>query len=83
MPENLLIKAQNVTGQLNIINELNTHFVNISNIITKTNFVKENFSELKCKLDTQLRNIEFKLQPITPFEVRKIIDKLKPNKLQA
>ena len=81
MPENLSIKAQNVTGQLNIINELNTHFVNISNIITKTHFVKENFSELKCKLDTQLRNIEFKLQPITPFEVRNIIVNL--TRLQA
>ena len=80
LPENLLIKEQNITGQLTIMNELNKHFVNISNIITKTNFVKENFSELKCKLDTKLRNIEFKVQPITPFEVRKIIDKLEINK---
>ena len=65
---------------LDIINELNDHFVNISNIISKLKFKKETFHSLQLKLDIELQGHKFDIKYITPFEVKQIIEKLDVNK---
>ena len=80
IPDVLTTEKCTVTGSLNILNELNKHFVNISNIIQKTLFMKENFSMLQSKLDEKLRYVEFNIEYITAFEVKKHIDNLDVNK---
>ena len=75
-----MISDVEVDDNLNIVNELNKHFINISNIITKTSFSNKNFSDLKNQLDSKLESNIFDINFITPFEVRKIIDKLNINK---
>ena len=63
-------------GNHYISNELNSHFVNIWNIVNKLEFHEENFSALQSKLDSELFGHEFDIAYITPFEVTKIIEKL-------
>ncbi len=58
-----------INGKVDIINELNRHFVNISNIIIKTKFANENFNSLKEKLDSDLGYYIFEIAHITPLEV--------------
>ena len=43
LPQRLIISDKKIEGNLNIVNELNNHFFNISNIITKTAYANENF----------------------------------------
>ena len=69
-----------ISGSLNILNELNKHFVNISDIIEKTLFSQNNFTQLEIVLDQKLRDNIFEIKYITPYEVRKIIDKLDSGK---
>jgi len=80
LPQRISIDETVVEGENNIINELNKHFVNISNIITKTKFTNENFLRLKEVLNEKLRFQEFDVKYITPLEVKHIIDKLDINK---
>ena len=80
LPQKLFISDAEVDGNLNIVNELNKHFISISNIITKTSFSNKNFFDLKKHLDSKLESNTFYITFITPFEVRKIIDKLDINK---
>ena len=56
LPQRISINETVVEGEINIINELNKHFVNISNIITKTKFANENFLMLKQVLHEKLRS---------------------------
>ena len=53
-----------------------SHFVNISHIVDELEFHEKNFSVLKSRLDSELYGHEFDITHITPFEVKKIIDKL-------
>ena len=76
LPEKLISDNTEIRGNVNIANELNKHFVNISNMIQKTAFSKTNFDDLKKKLDKKLTHHEFKINLITPYEVKLIIDKL-------
>ena len=76
LPPRLKSKDGYVEGSLNISNELNSHFVNISQIVDKLEFHEKNFSALKSRLDSELYGHEFDITYITPFEVKKIIDKL-------
>ena len=76
LPEKLISDNTEIRGNVNIANELNKHFVNISDMIQKTAFSKTNFDDLKKKLDKKLTYHEFKINLITPYEVKLIIDKL-------
>jgi hypothetical protein len=80
LPQKLMISGVEIGDDLNIVKELNKHFISISNIVTKTSFSNKNFLDLKKHLDLKLENITFDIKFITPFEVRKIIDKLNINK---
>jgi hypothetical protein len=60
-----------IENELEIINELNKHFNNISDIITKT---------LKGKMNTLLGSHVFDISYITTIEVKQIISKLNTNK---
>ena len=80
LPQKIVVSDVEVDDNLNIVNELNKHFISISSLITKTSFSNENFSDLKKHLDFKLENNTFDIKFITPFEVRKIIDKLDINK---
>ena len=80
LPEKLVKDNQSVDGRVNIINELNNHFVNISNIVEKVRFSTCHFTELKHKLDSKLKFKEFDIKYISAFEVNEIIKKLDGNK---
>jgi len=76
LPQRFKTQDGFLEGNHNISNELNSHFVNISNIVDKLEFHEENFSALQSKLDSELFGHEFDIAHITPFEVKKIIEKL-------
>ena len=69
-----------VEGRLNVLNALNSHFVNIANKINKTPFSKHNFKTLKENLDRKLTYNMFEINRIHPFEVKRLLDKLNSNK---
>ena len=77
-----ILKTENglITDHLSIMNELNKYFVNISDIINKTELIKDNFDTLQSALNRKLGNAEFNLNYITAYEVKTYIDKLNPNK---
>ena len=79
-PQKIIKDGEEIENKLSIVNELNKHFVNIANIVTKMKFEENNFTSLKTNLDSLLQNIEFDIEFITPFAVRKIIDKFDVNK---
>jgi len=56
-----MLKTQDgfLEGNHNTLNELNSHFVNISNIVNKLEFHEENFSALQSKLDSELLGHKF------------------------
>ena len=54
LPPRLKSKDGYVEGSLNILNELNSHFVNISHIVDKLECHEKNFSALKLRLDSEL-----------------------------
>ena len=80
IPEKIVRGGKEIDDKLDIVNELNRHFVNISNIVNKMEFAEETFSSLKSKLDSVLQNATFEIKYITPLEVKNIIDKLNINK---
>ena len=55
LPKVLVKNDTVIEGNANIINELNKHFVNISDIIKKTEFSKHNFNQLQKDLDSKLK----------------------------
>ena len=69
-----------IENDINIVNELNKHFINISSIVTKTPFPENNFSKLKDTLNTVLGLNVFEIPYITTFEVKNIISKLNTHK---
>ncbi len=80
LPHKMTFNEFPVEDPLNIVNELNSHFVSISNIITKTTFSNTNFRNLKHILDGKLGTNRFEIKHITPYEVHTIIDKLNVGK---
>ena len=61
-----------VEDTLNIENELNKHFINISSIIDKLKFIEDNLNDiLQCKLGSHVH--VFNIQYITVHEVSRII----------
>lgn len=80
LPDKLIVNNQVSEGMFDIINELNKHFVNISNIVDKVEFSNLNFAKLKQNLDHKLKFIEFNIDFISALEVKQIIDKLDSNK---
>ena len=79
LPQKLKSSEGDVEDSFNIIDDLNKQFVNISTHIEKVEFHEQNCS-LKLRINSILRDSEFNISFITPFEVRKIIDKLDHNK---
>ena len=76
-----IIKPDSVNeGNLNITNELNKHFVNISHIVDKENFSINNFSTLGKILNEKLGKNRFTISFITVHQVQIIIRKLDSNK---
>ena len=80
LPQRLQTVNGQIHGQANIINELNKHFINISNIVQKVKFSNSHFEELKHKLDMSLKYKSFNINYISAFEVKQIIDKMDSNK---
>lgn len=80
LPQHIIKENTCIEDEQSIINELNHHFINISNIITKTKFTTQNFCKLEHKLNEQLRYHTFDIQPITALDVKHLIDKLNVNK---
>lgn len=80
LPERLIKHNGYIHGKANIINELNKHFINISNIVTRIELSNSNFENLKHRLDASLGHETFNISYISAFEVKAIIDKLDSNK---
>ena len=76
LPKSMSHCNNNIQGKENILNALNEHFVNISNIVEKTNYDERDFIHLGKYLHEKLRHNYFDVQFITPFEVKCIIDRL-------
>lgn len=55
----LLFVNDPIEEDLSIINELNKHFVNISDTVKKTQFIESNFISLNFKSEELLTNHEF------------------------
>ena len=80
LPDNLIVDDSDEEGTVNVINALNRHFVNISEIVTKAPFDPKNFEDFKIYLDNTIKNSYFDIQFITALEVRHMIEKLDNNK---
>jgi hypothetical protein len=80
IPHALTVNDEKVQGRHNILNSLNSHFINVANIVSKRELQLENYDLLKQQLQHKLKNFYFSLDSITPFEVCKIIDRLDVNK---
>lgn len=78
---NLIMKdKQLIRGDSNIANELNDHFISISNIVQKTQLNVKNFIEFESVLNSKLKYHTFDIDYIMPHEVKKIIDTLDTSK---
>jgi len=80
LPKVLTFNGENITDKKYIANKLNDHFVNIAGFINKVNFNVEYCSSIKEYVNSRTRNDHFDLQPISAYEVSKIIKQLNPNK---
>ena len=56
------------------------HFIEISDIVSKSKFDKDSFKDLENKLNYNLKENKFELEYITPCKVSKYINKLNVNK---
>ena len=56
------------------------HFIDISDIVSKSKFDKDSFQDLENKLNYKLKENMFELEYITPCKVNKYIDTLNVNK---
>ena len=66
---------------MKIINELNRHFVNISEIVNKSKFEEINFDFINKHLKDKLPwYAKFDITHITPLDVKNLIDKLDASK---
>jgi len=63
-----------------VLNSLNQHFIDISDIVSKSTLDKDSFQDLENKLNYKLKENMFELEYITPCKVSKYINKLNVNK---
>ena len=75
IPSNLCINDTLVEGTESVINELNKHFANISDIIDDVNFKR-----LESHLNEKLSGKHFDIKFVSAFEVKQIIEKLDSQK---
>jgi len=80
LPLTLDVNNTTIDSIPEILDTFNTHFTNISDLITKTKFEPCHYEKFKTYLNDKLKTHVFEIAPITVFEVRKIIDSLKNNK---
>ena len=80
LPAHLQHKGQTLTNPEDILNAFNDHFINVSNIVSKTQYNHSYNADLKSSLDNKLGSKYFEIKYISTFEVKKIIDKLDVNK---
>ena len=59
---------------------MNQHFIDISDIVSKSKFDKDSFQHLENKINYKLKENKFELQYSTPCKVSKYINKLNVNK---
>ena len=73
---------QTLMDTFEIANILNSHFVNISNVINTNNDHPNNFSTLKNSLNNKLKSNYFDIKPISAIEVKRSLQSLinNPNK---
>ena len=71
---------QTLMDTFEIANILNSHFVNISNVINTKNDHPNNFSTLNNSLNNRLKSNYFDIKPIPAFEVKRSLQSLNPNK---
>jgi len=75
LPKVLTLNGDNITDKISIVNKLNDHLVNLAGFINKINFNEEYVSSLKEYVNSKTKNDHFDLQPISAYEVSKIIKK--------
>lgn len=80
IPKSLMIGDTCLTDKPSIINELNRHFVNISNLVQKTAFVPDAFKGLKSMLNDKLKYATFDINYISAYSVSKFINDLNEHK---
>ena len=59
LPDNLIVDDSDEEGTVNVINALNRHFVNISEIVTRAPFNPKNFEDFKIYVDNTIKNNYF------------------------
>ena len=69
-----------LNNKQDIADGLNKYFTSISKLVDKTSFMENNFEILRRKCNDLIGDNFFKLNFITPLEVKQIIDKLDSNK---
>ena len=72
--------GETIQDKQDIVNSVNEHFVNISNLISGSRFNPDSFSHLKQHLDVLLKRSDFNIGYISVFEMKLFIDKLNLNK---
>ena len=60
---------------------MNQHFIDMSDMVSKSKFDKDSFQDLENKLNYKLKENMFELKYITPCKVSKYLDKLNVNKV--
>ena len=63
-----------------VLNSLNQHCIDISDIISKSKFDKDSFQDLENKLNYKLKENQFELEYITPCKVGIYINTLNVKK---
>jgi len=63
-----------------VLNSLNQHFIDMSDMVRKSKIDKDSFQDLENKLNYKLKENMFELKYITSCKVIKYIDKLNVNK---
>ena len=80
LPTNLYHDGNLLSDTKDILNAFNDHFINVSNIVKKTQYDPSFNSKLKSSLDNKLGDKYFDVTYISTHEVKQIIDKLDINK---
>lgn len=75
LPPVLTKDKDTITGETNIVNAFNEHFINISSFINANEFKISNFEELEKSLDSKVKH-HFNIEYITPFKVNQYIKDL-------
>ena len=69
-----------IQDKQDIVNSVNEHFVNISNMISWSRFYPESFSHLKQYFGVLLKGRYYWIDYTSIFEIKMILDKVNPSK---